>query len=96
MLAPRTQPTIPAEDLNRGVREQMMLEDQSLTEEYGEESGGARNLTGGVDFFSSLGTERQKKQKPNRPNPDDVRELSLFAFYPSNTFAGPCHSRERA
>ncbi|KAI0041990.1 hypothetical protein FA95DRAFT_1500668 [Auriscalpium vulgare] len=43
-----------------------------LTEGYGESSSGARTLGGGVDFFSSLGTERQKKPPPERPNPDKL------------------------
>lgn len=38
-------------------------EDESLTEDYGEPSSNARSDTGGVDFFSSLGTERHKKPK---------------------------------
>lgn len=45
--------------------------DESLTEDYGEASEGARNLGGGVDFFSSLGTEVKKKkallERPEAP-----------------------------
>ncbi|KAJ3519369.1 hypothetical protein NMY22_g13240 [Coprinellus aureogranulatus] len=72
MLAPPSQPTVPTDDLDRRTKEQLMLAEQSLTEDYGEGSGGARTLGGGVDFFSSLGTERQKKPKVDRPNPDNV------------------------
>lgn len=41
----------------------LVPEDESLTEGYGESSHDARAATGGVDFFSSLGTARQKKPK---------------------------------
>ncbi|KAF9496556.1 hypothetical protein BDN71DRAFT_1446054 [Pleurotus eryngii] len=48
---------------------------------YGESSSGQRTTGGGVDFFSSLGTERKKKNpKENRPDPDKLvassRELN--------------------
>ena len=39
------------------------LEEESLTEDYGEQPRDVRTSTGGVDFFTSLGTERQKKPK---------------------------------
>ena len=45
---------------------------ESLTEDYGEQSIGARTLGGGVDFFSSLGKERERKPKPDLPDPDKV------------------------
>lgn len=50
----------------------IVLEDESLTEDYGEPSGAARTATGGVDFFASLGTQRQKKPKV------DATEASSF------------------
>ncbi|PIL22586.1 hypothetical protein GSI_15275 [Ganoderma sinense ZZ0214-1] len=37
---------------------------------YGEPSTNARTTGGTVDFFSSLGTERKKPPRPDRPNPD--------------------------
>ena len=40
---------------------------------YGDAPTDSRNMSGGVDFFSSLGTERKKKPKPDQPNPDKVR-----------------------
>ena len=44
-----------------------------LTDGYGEGSGGARNLGGGVDFFGSLGTERKRKDpNENKPDPNKV------------------------
>lgn len=73
MLAPAPLPTVPVDDLDMQAKEQLMLNEQSLTGDYGEASGGARTMGGGaVDFFSSLGTERQKKAKVDKPNPDNV------------------------
>ncbi|KAF6757552.1 CwfJ C-terminus 1-domain-containing protein-like protein [Ephemerocybe angulata] len=72
MLAPAAKSTAPLDDLDRRTREQLLLTEQSLTEDYGEPSGGSRNAAGNVDFFSSLGTERVKKNpKVDRPNPDN-------------------------
>ena len=46
--------------------------DESLTDGYGEPSASSRTLEGGVDFFSSLGKEKERKPKPDLPNPDKV------------------------
>jgi hypothetical protein len=47
------------------------LEPESYTEDYAGGSGDRRTLGGGVDFFSSLGTEhRQKKPAEDKPDPD--------------------------
>lgn len=46
--------------------------DESLTDGYGEPSTSARTLGGGIDFFSGLGKERERKPKPDLPNPDKV------------------------
>jgi hypothetical protein len=54
--------------------------DESLTEGYGEPSTSARTLGGGIDFFSSLGKEREKKPKPDLPNPDKVTPSLYIAF----------------
>ncbi|TBU47785.1 CwfJ C-terminus 1-domain-containing protein-like protein [Dichomitus squalens] len=40
------------------------------TDGYGEPSANTRTLGGTVDFFSSLGTERKKQPRPDRPDPD--------------------------
>ena len=45
---------------------------------YGDAPADARTMSGGVDFFSSLGTERKKKPPPDRPNPDKVRPPPLL------------------
>ncbi|KAH9080441.1 CwfJ C-terminus 1-domain-containing protein-like protein [Lactarius deliciosus] len=50
--------------------------DESLTEGYGEQPTGARALGGGVDFFSSLGKERERKPKPDLPDPDKLHVSS--------------------
>lgn len=60
MLEP---PVIPVASSSVTQKRAIALEDESMTEDYGEPSGQARTATGGVDFFSSLGTERQKKPK---------------------------------
>ena len=46
--------------------------DESLTDGYGEPPASSRNLGGGIDFFSSLGKEKERKPKPLLPNPDKV------------------------
>lgn len=50
--------------------------DESLTDGYGEPSASSRNLGGGVDFFSGLGKEKERKPKPDLPNPDKVTPQS--------------------
>jgi hypothetical protein len=46
--------------------------DESLTDDYGDPTGSSRTFNGGVDFFSSLGTEVKKKERPERPDPAKV------------------------
>ena len=48
---------------------------ESLTEDYGEPAENLRNMSGGVDFFSGLGTERKKKPKEDKPDPEKVGSL---------------------
>ncbi|KAI0304345.1 CwfJ C-terminus 1-domain-containing protein-like protein [Multifurca ochricompacta] len=50
--------------------------DESLTEGYGEPSTRPRTLGGGIDFFSGLGKEREKKAKPDLPDPDKLHVSS--------------------
>lgn len=65
MLEPSAAPlAIPRPQLDGG--------DESLTDGYGEPSTSSRNVGGGVDFFSSLGKEKERKPKPDLPNPDKV------------------------
>ncbi|KAF8967089.1 CwfJ C-terminus 1-domain-containing protein-like protein [Flammula alnicola] len=66
MTLPLSTPALPVD-----VRPQKPLMDEdSYMEEYGEPSGDARTLGGGVDFFSSLGTERKKAPRPDKPDPE--------------------------
>ncbi|KAG6868226.1 hypothetical protein C0993_006002 [Termitomyces sp. T159_Od127] len=65
MLFPPTAPTLSAEDQQKAE-----MGDVSMTDDYGEPSGGQRTLSGGVDFFSSLGTD-MKKKRAERPAPDE-------------------------
>ncbi|KAF9049559.1 hypothetical protein BDZ89DRAFT_1242473 [Hymenopellis radicata] len=73
--AAATEPKLKRDDwmmlpLSSSTSRVQALDDESLTEDYGESSDGRRNLSGGVDFFSNMGTERKKKPTPNRPDPD--------------------------
>jgi hypothetical protein len=67
MLEPSTSSIAPVMS-----RPQLEGGDESLTDGYGEPSASSRILGGGVDFFSSLGKEKERKQKPDVPNPDMV------------------------
>ncbi|TFK48693.1 hypothetical protein OE88DRAFT_1663765 [Heliocybe sulcata] len=66
MLMPPTAPTVPP--VTSTVRTPNGAE--SMTDEYGEPAQNERRLDGGVDFFSSLGTERTKKPPPEKLDPD--------------------------
>jgi hypothetical protein len=68
MLLPPSIPSVPTPGTGRPT----VKNEEPLTEDYGEPSENARTMGGGVDFFSSLGTEHRKK-KPEKPNPDQVR-----------------------
>ncbi|KAG5651193.1 hypothetical protein H0H81_009546 [Sphagnurus paluster] len=70
MLLPTSEPTLSVQD-----RRLLQTEDVSMTDDYGEAPGGQTTLGGGVDFFSSLGTD-VKKKRPERPNPDDKPAVS--------------------
>jgi len=73
MLLP---PSIPSVPLSGPVSQPFTNNnDKPLTEDYGESLSNARTISGGVDFFSSLGTAHKKNQ-PERPNPNQV--LYLF------------------
>lgn len=77
MLLPPSIPTVPSSSSDHPppAKKRIIVPDpneDSLTEDYGESSG-ARALGGGIDFFSGLGTERKKKQKEDRPDPEKVR-----------------------
>ncbi|KAK0504029.1 CwfJ C-terminus 1-domain-containing protein-like protein [Armillaria luteobubalina] len=59
-----------------------MQDDEDFTEEYGEASGSRRTLGGGVDFFSTLGTDvRKKNSHSHKPDPEkpviSSRELNI-------------------
>lgn len=74
MLAPQSAPTIPRD--TPGTSKLPVLDDESYTDDYGDTTDGKRTLGGGVDFFSSLGTEHKKKDpKANKPDPDKVRHV---------------------
>lgn len=78
MLLPTTIPTLPADA--------RVEPDDSMTDDYGEPSEGRRTLGGGVDFFSSLGTDIKRKPKPQRPDPDKVWLLPYLVALPDFDF----------
>lgn len=65
MLTPSSTPIVP-----KGTNRMPEAGDEPMTEDYGEPSQHTRNMSGNVDFFSSLGTERKKKPPPDRPDPE--------------------------
>lgn len=69
MLLPESRPVLPSESHKTAG---MVHADGSWTEDYGDVEADKRTLGGGVDFFSSLGTERKKKGSENKPDPANV------------------------
>jgi hypothetical protein len=72
MLLPPTIPSVPTD-----TRKHIQVND-AMTDDYGEPSGGQRTLVGGIDYFSSLGTDGGRKARPDRPDPDRV---AVILFY---------------
>ncbi|EIM85864.1 uncharacterized protein STEHIDRAFT_147469 [Stereum hirsutum FP-91666 SS1] len=77
MLEPQSTISIPTDT----SKIQLAAGDDALTEGYGDLPPSTRNLGGSLDFFSTLGSERQKKPQNERPNPDkpqiSSRELNV-------------------
>ncbi len=73
MLEPTTTP--PIRDIAQPKRTGIPEVEDSLTDGYGEPSHDVRSASGGVDFFSSLGTERRRKPPPK------LEEVSLRHRY---------------
>ncbi|KAF9236508.1 CwfJ C-terminus 1-domain-containing protein-like protein [Melanogaster broomeanus] len=69
MLLPPSGAQVPSSS-SRQLTQQLPIGDESFTEDYGESSSGARIVGGGVDFFSSMGTEKKRKPQPDTPDPD--------------------------
>ena len=81
MLLPTSAPTMPADVQYQSKSHEKLLAlptNDSFTEDYGELPEDSRTTSGGVDFFSSLGTERKKISKP--PILDKVCFLSLYSM----------------
>ena len=74
MLMPPSDITVPS-TFSRALDDTAGSE--SLTEGYGELVQNSRTLGGGVDFFSSLGTEKKKKQQEEKPDPDKVSNIFI-------------------
>ena len=67
MIMPTSAPAMPADVQYQPKSYERPLTpptNDSFTEDYGELSRDSRTTSGGVDFFSSLGTERKKISKP--------------------------------
>jgi hypothetical protein len=64
--------------------------DESLTDDYGEPSQGARTLGGAVDFFATLGTERQKHSRTEPHDPAKVWRSRLLRTSFMLIFAATC------
>lgn len=67
MSLPLTTPSLPDD-----IRKHIKVTDESMTDDYGDASGGQRTLGGGIDFFSNLGTDIKRKPFQERPDPDQV------------------------
>ncbi|KAF8237164.1 hypothetical protein L208DRAFT_1421678 [Tricholoma matsutake] len=76
MSLPPTTPSLPDD-----IRKHIKVTDESMTDDYGDASGGQRTLGGGIDFFSNLGTDVKRKPFQERPDPDQrvisAREINL-------------------
>ena len=71
------------------------------TDGYGEPSANARTTGGTVDFFSTLGTERKKPPRPDRPDPEKVSILrtyflAVYMIQIASTSIASCHLPQRA
>ncbi|KLO17276.1 hypothetical protein SCHPADRAFT_821751 [Schizopora paradoxa] len=82
MMMPPSAVTVPTPDdraptsvLASRVRDSM--EEESLTEGYGDQAVNSRSVGGGVDFFSSLGTERKRKEKEKPADKPQFSEREL-------------------
>ncbi|EJC97994.1 uncharacterized protein FOMMEDRAFT_129928 [Fomitiporia mediterranea MF3/22] len=75
MLLPPSSVSVPTPAAGSS-RIQIPTGNESLTEDYGEPVENGRTLGGGVDFFSNLGTERKRKQKEDRPDPEKQKVSS--------------------
>ena len=72
MLLPPSSISVPTGEPSSS-RLEIPTGNESLTEDYGEPVQNARTMGGSVDFFSGLGTERKRKQKEEKPDPEKVR-----------------------
>lgn len=77
LLDPGT-PTIPVGTPSRPPERAIVQTADEMTDGFGEELTGGRTLGGGVDFFSSLGTEHRKKPPPKDVNAKVCSHLFTF------------------
>jgi hypothetical protein len=67
-------------------KSQLPPQEESLMEDYGEAAQNSRTMSGGVDFFSSLGSEVKKKEPKEKPNPEQVSHIMSQHRNPFLTF----------
>lgn len=72
MMLPPSTPIVPS---SARPRVELPTGEDDPMDGYGDETGDVRNVSGGVDFFSSLGTDR-KKSRPDKPDPEKVLRYS--------------------
>lgn len=75
MLEPAAAPSVP--DVARAGPRVLEGNDDAM-DGYGEPSANARTGSGSVDFFSGLGIERKKPQKPE---PTEVSQRTTYQTY---------------
>ncbi len=73
----------PAAQASRPSSSRIQLQDdENFTEDYGEASGSRRALGGGVDFFSTLGTDvRKKNPHTNKLDPEKASFIQLTHWH---------------
>ncbi|CAE6452803.1 unnamed protein product [Rhizoctonia solani] len=74
MLLDPSTPTVPVGAPSRPPDRAVLQTADEMTDGFGEEVRNMRTLGGGVDFFSSLGTEHRKKPPPKDPNEKVIRD----------------------
>ena len=72
MTMAKIRPMTHERSVDTGMLASSVFATAERTSGYGESSSNARTMSGTVDFFSSLGTEKKKKPPPDRPDPSKV------------------------
>ncbi|QRV77385.1 complexed with Cdc5 protein cwf19 [Ceratobasidium sp. AG-Ba] len=92
MLLDPSEPTVPVGTPSRPPPRAIVQTADEMTDGFGDEVTDSRTLGGGVDFFSSLGTELRKKPPPKDPNEKpkiSAREINRGEPEPETQSKGP-------